>query len=147
VEKMRRQTVGHPVVDLHSKTALRKTPARVLIVLDSDSGIGIDDCAEFSRRFSQTLDESGLIEDKYMLEVSTPGLDHPLKLLRQYHKNIGRGLKVKTKTGIEQGKLEAVDDDGITILQQTGKGKKLEERVLRIPFPEIEKAFVLVSFK
>ena len=125
----------------------RKTPARVLIILDSDNRIGIDDCAEFSRRFSQKLDESGLIDEKYMLEVSTPGLDHPLKLARQYYKNIGRGIKVKTSSGAEQGKLEAVDDDGITLRQQVGKGKKLEEKVIRVSFAEIEKAFVLVSFK
>jgi ribosome maturation factor RimP len=125
----------------------RKTPARVLVILDSDSSIGIDDCAEFSRRFSKTLDESGLIEDKYMLEVSTPGLDHPLKLTRQYFKNIGRGLKVKTKTGVEEGKLETVDEEGITLRQSTGKGKKVEENVIRVPFTEIDKTFVLVSFK
>jgi ribosome maturation factor RimP len=124
-----------------------KGPKKVLIVLDGDNGVNIDDCAELSRGLSAELEESSLVEDSYTLEVSTPGLDQPLKLKRQFVKNIGRRLKVKLADKIEEGKLEAVTDETITLIKETGTGKKKELTSININFSQIEKAFVLVSFK
>jgi ribosome maturation factor RimP len=125
----------------------RKGPKKVLVILDGDNGVSIDDCAEMSRHLSKLLDESTLIDENYMLEVSTPGLDQPLKLKRQYQKNIGRGLKVKLHERVLEGTLTAVVDDKIILVQETGSGKKKETKTIEVPFSEIEKAFVLVSFK
>jgi ribosome maturation factor RimP len=125
----------------------RKGPKKVLVIIDGDSGVGIDDCAAISRELSKNLDEMALLDENYMLEVSTPGLDHPLKLKRQYHKNVGRKLKVKLQERIIEGKLESVTEDTITLIEETGSGKKKETKNVDIPFSEIEKAFVLVSFK
>lgn len=126
----------------------RSGPKKVLVIVDGDAGIGIDDCAALSREVSKALDETGLLgEESYMLEVSTPGLDHPLKLKRQYRKNIGRKLKVKLPDRTVEGKLEAVTEETITLSQETGSGKKKETKNVDIHFSEIEKAFVLVSFK
>ena len=126
----------------------KKIPKRVLIIIDGDRGITIDDCAALSRALSKEFDERAFFgDDNYLLEVSTPGLDHPLKLRRQYSKNTGRNLKVTTKEGIVEGKLKEVTDDKIVLLQETGTGKKKEISEKEIPFPEIDKAFVLVSFK
>lgn len=125
----------------------RKGPKKVLVLLDGDQGVTIDDCANLSRELSKTLDELKELEDSYMLEVSTPGLDQPLVLHRQYKKNIGRGLKVKLQDEILEGNLTEVFEQKIVLTQQHGSGKKEEMKTVEIPFSEIEKAFVLVSFK
>lgn len=128
-------------------TNLRQQPKKLLVILDGDKGISIDDCAELSRELSSALDEGNLISDAFVLEVSTPGLDQPLKSKRQYVKNIGRKVKVKMKEKTVEGKLAAVQESKIEVLQQSGSGRKKEEKVVEIPFEEIDKTFVLVSFK
>lgn len=136
---------GQFVVDVI--VTAKNGPGKVLVLVDGDEGISIDDCAEISRQLSKLLDESQLINDKYMLEVSTPGVDQPLKLKRQYKKHIGRTLKIKTAENLVDGKLIAVDEDKITLNQEVGTGKKKETVTLDIPFDQIEKTFVVVSFK
>ena len=88
----------------------KKIPKRVLVIIDGDRGITIDDCAELSRALSKEFDERAFFGDEnYLLEVSTPGLDHPLKLKRQYHKNTGRNLRVATKKRSHGGETEGSD--------------------------------------
>jgi len=127
----------------------RKGPKKVLVLLDGDNGITIDDCANLSRDLAKALDEQDWMNDSYTLEVSTPGLDQPLALERQFKKNVGRQLKVKRfGGGVLEGRLtEVFEKDKIILTQKTGSGKKEETKTLEIPFAEIEKAFVLVSFK
>jgi ribosome maturation factor RimP len=121
---------------------------KVLVILDGDKGVTIDDCANVSRQVANVLDELNIIEDRYMLEVSTPGLDHPLKLKRQYFKNVGRSLKIHLKDkSLVQGKLVAATDEKLTLDQEVKEGKKIGIKTIEIPYSEIEKAFVLVSFK
>ncbi|MBS1680751.1 MAG: ribosome maturation factor RimP [Bacteroidetes bacterium] len=125
-------------------------PMKFTVILDGDNGITIDDCANVSRAVNNELES--LVEDSYSLEVSTPGLDHPLKLKRQFEKNKGRKLKVHRKDkSIVLGALQQVEEDKILIeaeVKETGKaGKKIETKTMEIPFTEIEKAFVTVSFK
>ena len=68
----------------------KKLPRRVAVMIDGDQGVTIDDCAELSRTLSREFDERAYFgDDNYLLEVSTPGLDHPLKFKRQYTKNAG----------------------------------------------------------
>jgi ribosome maturation factor RimP len=88
-----------------------------------------------------------MLDDQYTLEVSTPGLDQPLKLLRQYKKNIGRQLKMKLANGLMEGRLLDVTPENITVEQQVKEGKTRSVAVREIPFSDIEKSFVLVSFK
>jgi ribosome maturation factor RimP len=126
----------------------RKGPRKVMVLIDGDNGVSIDDCALLSREISKTLDEMDSSEDDpYTLEVSTPGVDYPLKFKRQYKKNIGRRLRVKLPEKTIEGKLEAVTDEQITIAEERGTGKKQEIQTVAIDFSQIEKAFVLVSFK
>lgn len=126
----------------------RKGPKKVLVIVDGDEGVSIDNCAEISRELSKQLDE-GIFpgDESYTLEVSTPGLDQPLKLKRQYRKNVGRKLKVKVADNTEEGKLVDVTEENILIEKETGTGKKKETTKIEINFSQIEKAFVLVSFK
>lgn len=125
----------------------RKGPKKVSVIIDGDQGVSIDDCAELSRHISNMLDETNLVEDNFTLEVSTPGLDHPLRFKRQYVKNIGRSLKVKVGETMIEGRLEQVLEDKITLLQELGTGKNKEIKKQEILLSEIEKAFVMVSFK
>jgi ribosome maturation factor RimP len=119
-----------------------------MIIIDGDQGVTIDDCAELSRKLSKEFDDRAYFgEDNYLLEVSTPGLDHPLKLKRQYFKNTGRNVKVVRKENTTEGKLKEVTDEKIILVQETGTGKKKETKEIEIPFSEIEKTFVTVSFK
>ena len=126
----------------------RKGPKKVLVVVDGDEGVSIDDCANLSRELAKTLDETALLgEESYLLEVSTPGLDQPLKLHRQFKKNVGRKLRVKLSEKTEEGTLLNVTEDAITLSREIGSGKKKELINIDINFSQIEKAFVLVSFK
>lgn len=130
------------IVDI--SVSSRKGPKKVLIIIDGDNGVTIDDCAEVSRRVSKALDEAALFQDQYLLEVSSPGLDHPLILKRQFRKNIGRKLKIVKADQTVEGLLETVTEDVVTIRRRKEKG---EETTESIPFSEIRKAFVLISFK
>jgi len=122
--------------------------SKITVIVDGDNGVTIDDCGKISRALSAKLDEVDFGIDHYLLEVSTPGLDHPLKLKRQYRKNIGRGLKVTTRNGeMVQGNLKAVTDDSITLHQELKDGKRFVEKDTVVNFEDLEKAFVMVSFK
>jgi ribosome maturation factor RimP len=126
----------------------KKGPGKVIVLVDGDHGITIDTCAEISRQLSKALDESNLIGDNYLLEVSTPGVDHPLKLKRQYPKHIGRTLKIKLLDGTQvEGKLVELKDDELVLGQEIGSGKKKEVKTVTVAFSVIDKTFVLVSFK
>ena len=119
---------------------------KVVVILDGDTGVTIDDVTNLSRAISAELDEQPLMEDNYTLEVGTPGLDQPLKMKRQYYKNIGRELKVHTTDKkIVQGALTAVSEERIVV--EIKEGKKKETKSTEIPFSQIEKAIVMVSFK
>ncbi len=119
------------------------------ILVDGDKGIAIADCVAISRHVGFHLEEENTIEQAYNLEVSSPGLDTPLKSLRQYQKNINRSLSVKLKDGTKrEGKLVAADGSGITLEENIKeKGKKAVLVQNKIPFTDITETKVLVSFK
>jgi len=123
-------------------------PQKVTILLDGDQGVTIDDCAELSRSLTEVMEEQGLIGDNFTLEVSTPGVDKPLALKRQYARNTGRRLKIyRNDKSTLEGKLSEVREDSITVEVETGEGKKKEVNAVTIGFADIEKAVVQVSFK
>lgn len=119
------------------------------ILVDGDNGVAISDCVALSRHVGFHLEEENAIEQAYRLEVSSPGLDTPLKLLRQYKKNINRSVKVKLKDGNKrEGKLVHTDESGINLQENVKeKGKKAVIVENFIPFCDITDTIVLVSFK
>jgi ribosome maturation factor RimP len=135
----------HFIVDV--VVSSKRGPTKVLIILDGDEGVNIEDCAGLSRELSGALDEAPYLTDSFTLEVTTPGLDQPLVLQRQYRKNIGRRLKVKLKDKTVEGKLTSLETDNIRLEMEIGSGKNKEVKTIEIPISEIEKAFVIVSFK
>ncbi len=121
------------------------------VFVDSDSGITFEKCTRISRYLEEHIEANQLLDEKYVLEVSSPGVGRPLKLKRQYHKNIGRTLEVKLKDWDKpkKGDLVRVNEAGI-VLQETvtikeGKKKRKEKVEVDIPFDAIEQSIVKIS--
>jgi len=139
---------SHFLVDVSLSS--HRIGTKLLILLDGDEGISIQSCAKVSRGLGRWIEEEELIESSYQLEVSSPGIDRSLRSQRQYNKNIGRMVKFTDPTDItRKGLLKDVTEDGIRIeeeVKQEGKKKTVKQEVF-IPFVEIKKCTVLVSFK
>lgn len=103
-----------------------KPTNNVKIFIDADEGVSISALANYNRKLYKFLEESGFFPaDDFSLEVSSPGLDEPLKIHRQYKKNIGRSIDVLLNDNTrKEGKLVEAMEDGIVIETETGKGKK-----------------------
>ena len=125
------------------------TDQSIRVNLDGDSGVSLQDCMEISRAVEHQLDRE---EFDFSLEVSSAGATAPLELPRQYHKNLGRTLEVKTEELEVKGTLEAVGTNDITLSwkvrepKPVGKGKHTVRKEEVIPFSEIEKAKVVLKF-
>jgi ribosome maturation factor RimP len=134
-------------VDIHLVEKGTKPQLKVLI--DADQGVSIENCALVSRLVGEEIEAKGLLPDAYILEVSSPGVDYPLDSKRQYTKNIGRNLKVTNLDGKEiEGRLLEVGSSEIKLLVKIKeKGKKAQEQEINVPFEQIKKSIVLVSFK
>jgi ribosome maturation factor RimP len=117
--------------------------------LDGDNGIAIEDCVQVSRHVGYHLEEENVIDRAYRLEVSSPGIDSPLLLNRQYEKNVGRDVKVKLLDGNKkEGQLLSVSDSAISIeVKVKEKGKKAVLVQTEIPLDQIKETKVLISFK
>lgn len=100
----------------------------VKIYIDADHGVSIDKLAQYNRRLYREIEGSGFFPNgDFSLEISSPGLDEPLKLHRQYLKNIGRNVEVVLKNGIKQeGKLVTATSDEIVIEEEKGNKKTKE---------------------
>jgi len=122
---------------------------KLIIHVDGDEGISIQDCAAISRHVGFHLEEENAIEKAYNLEVSSPGVGEPLRLKRQYQKNVGRDLSVKLNNGdLKEGKLLSIDDKSITIEAKVKeKGKKVQLVETSLDFDNIIETKVLISFK
>ncbi len=88
--------------------------------IDKPGGIAVDDCAVVSRQFSEILDEQDYISDAYIFEVSSPGLGRPLKKEKDYVRNMGANVEIRTYKAINKqkefvGELVAYDKDTVTI--------------------------------
>jgi ribosome maturation factor RimP len=118
------------------------------IYLDADSGLGIEKCIKINRALYKQLEEMGVYpEGDFSLEVSSPGIEEPLKLLRQYIKNIGRAVEVTMQNDTtKEGTLVAATEEQIEIEFTEGKGKKAVTTKLSIPFTDIKQTVVQIKF-
>jgi len=112
----------------------------VTVFFDSDSGVTLEKCTKVSRFLEQRLDEQEFQGGEYVLDVSSPGVDRPLTLWRQYPRHKGRNLTVVMKEGANiEGKLTDVGVENIML--ETAKSGTLD-----IPFSDISESFVQISF-
>lgn len=113
----------------HFLVEIRIKPTNnVKVFLDGDNGITIEKCIAINRALYKQLEGSGIFpNDDFSLEVSSPGLDEPLKSDRQYRKNVGRKVEVLLKDGVKlEGKLLEVREGSILVEEIKGKNKKQE---------------------
>ena len=120
----------------------------IKVYLDADEGLNIDRCVKINRMMYRTIEEEGWYPDgNFSLEVSSPGIDEPLKLLRQYKKNIGRNVEVtETNENIQEGKLVAVSEETITIEYTECKNKKAVIITKEIPLEQVKQTIVQIAF-
>ena len=118
------------------------------IYLDADSGLEIGNCTKINKALYKHMEAMELYPDgDFSLEVSSAGLDQPLKLLRQYQKNIGRTVEIEMLDGTEkEGLLADVTETEITIEFTEGKGKKAVEVKLPLLLENIKETRVQIKF-
>lgn len=145
-QKMNALLEGHPS---HFLVEVRIKPTNnVKVFIDADEGIMLSTLIEYNRKLYKDLEESGLFPaDDFSLEVSSPGLDEPLKKHRQYKKNVGRYVHItKIDGSVVEGKLIEATADGIVVETETGKGKKKEVKQETILFTDIKTTKIQVKF-
>lgn len=128
-----------------------KSGPKLLVFADSDAGMTFEKCQKLSRYLESHLDTNGWLGEKYVLEVSSPGIGRPLKFLRQYQKNIGRKVEVTLVDKTRQvGLLKAAETSHLTLEQtqvsKEGKKKITAQVELPISFEQIEKTVVKLDF-
>ncbi|AIN73364.1 ribosome assembly cofactor RimP [Flavobacterium psychrophilum] len=122
---------------------------KIIITLDGDNGVQLQDCINISRSIDNNLDRE---EVDFALEVASAGVSLPLKLVRQYKKNIGRTLKIKTATQTIEALLLEVSDQDITVEwssrepKKIGKGKETVVHNEKIAYAVIQEAIVIIIF-
>lgn len=125
------------------------TDNKIILTIDGDNGVTLQDCIDMSRAVEHNLDRE---EEDFALEVASAGAASPLKQPRQFKKNIGRTLLVKTAEGeIEAPLVDATDE--VAVLEWTarepkkiGKGKETVTKRAEIPYGDIKQAVVVIKF-
>jgi ribosome maturation factor RimP len=128
---------------------IKISPANdIKVFLDADDGITIEKCTAVNKALYKYIEDTGLFADgNFSLEVSSPGVDEPLKLHRQYIKNTGRKVEVLLNDGTkEEGTLTGTTDDSIVIEQRSGKAHKTIITSKTILFNQIKHTTVLITF-
>ena len=122
---------------------------KIIVSLDGDNGVALQDCIDISRAIESNLDRE---EQDFSLEVASVGVGSPLKLIRQYKKNVGRTLIVKTGTEIIEAELVEANDVFIILSwkarepKKVGKGKETVQKELQLPYADVKEAIVTVTF-
>jgi len=119
------------------------TGATVRVLVDREGGVALDDLEGISREISGVLDEADPMPDRFYLEVSSPGLERPLRRPQHYRSAVGSKVKIKTTPSTEgdrrvDGVLTDVDDDGFTVLTDSG--------ARRLAYGDVEKAHTVFEW-
>lgn len=145
IEKIIQEQIGGS--DLFLVDILVKPKNKIFVFVDGDEGITIKDCTTLSRHIESQFDRD---KEDFELVVSSPGLDQPLKLPRQFKKNIDKMVAVSLTDGsMLEGKLSKADENGIGIFPEIKikKKKALAEEEKFLSFSEINEVKIRISFK
>jgi ribosome maturation factor RimP len=125
-----------------------KPTNNIKVFVDGDQGVSIEKCVQFNRALTKKLEETALFPTgDFSLEVSSPGLDEPLKLHRQYRKNIGRQVELVMQDGTKtEGRLLEVGEDGVIVEEIKGRNKKKEVINHTFLFDNIKSTKIQVVF-
>ena len=128
------------VIDINFRGDNRKKIIELFV--DAEINVDADYLADISREINSVIEEQDIIQQAYRLDVSTPGVDRPLKFLKQFPKHINRNIEVAFKTGDElkmiTGKLLSVEREELTFLS--------DKKEILIEFKNISTAKVIISF-
>jgi ribosome maturation factor RimP len=127
--------MGYELVDLEARIGGRKGLLRLYI--DKPDGVGLDDCEKVSNQVSGVLDVEDPIPGEYVLEVSSPGLNRPLRRPEHFERFIGSEAKISLKAPLEgrrrfRGSLEGVEDGFVAV--------RVDGELYRLRIADIEKA-------
>lgn len=144
-----------PFKDLFLVDIKQNPGDKIQVLLDSDSSVSLGQCARISRYLESHIEEHGWLSPNYSIEVSSSGVGSPLKLHRQYVKNIGRQVKVEVMDDHKaiKGQLAKVEEDSITVAYEEKvkiegrKKKELKTIIKKVDFENIKSTSVLISFK
>jgi len=124
-----------------------KPTNNIKVFVDADQGAAIDQLSRINRALYKWVEENLFPNGDFSIEVSSPGLEEPLKLNRQYLKNVGRMVEIVLKNGLKkEGKLISVSENEIVVEEEIGKGKKKEVVQHIILKEEIKTTKVQVKF-
>ncbi len=124
----------------------RPSPTRISVFIDHDERLKIEDCAKVSRYLEEYLDSELPLGEKYTLEVSSPGMFNPMKLVRQYKKRIGSSFELTLKEGKSfKAKLKEVEGDFL-IFEKEGTKKNPIKEEIKIELDDIKKAKLKFDF-
>jgi len=134
---------GIQIVEVKLVGSPRRQILRIFI--DKENGVTLEDCSKFSRAFSAVLDVEDIIQSAYVLEVSSPGLDRPLKDINDFIRSKGKLVKITTKEIIDNqnvltGRVLEVENDNIRL----SIDNKTE---IYVPFAQISRATLEIEIK
>jgi ribosome maturation factor RimP len=129
---------------------VKVNPGKIVVTIDHPKGVKIDDCVAINRFLHEKLDDTDLF-DKHELEVGSPGMEEPLKILPQFKKSIGKNVSVITFDGLKHtGILLSADENNLEINEEikTGSGNKkdIQKKLNTISFKDIKETRVIFSF-
>ncbi len=119
------------------------------VVIDGDEGVKVEDCIAISRAIEHNLDRD---KEDFSLQVMSAGVSEGLRHIRQYKKNLGRKLKIKTNEGTIEGELISVTENAVALTWKTrepkpvGKGKVTVLKEATVAYESIVEAKVMITF-
>jgi ribosome maturation factor RimP len=138
VEELVSNLLQEKVIELVDITYKRESGGMVLrLLVDKEGGITLGDCAYLNEEIGNMLEQEDAIPEKYMLEVSSPGLDRPLKTRRDFERAMGKKIHVHTYEPINdkrdcEGTVKSVDDEKVIIDEVVIPLKKISKAKLKI---------------
>lgn len=147
LEALAETVVAEAGLELVELDVRGKTGSRVVrVIVDSDDGVSLDTCAQISRELSEALDADDFIPGRYTLEVTSPGVDRPLRSARDFTRNIGRDVRIwRTREAIDagakgeaDGALLGVEGDVLTL--------EVDGDTHHVPLAEIDRGKVLLPW-
>jgi ribosome maturation factor RimP len=125
-----------------------KPTNNIKVFIDGDQGVSIEKCVAVNRKLYKQIEEAGMYpEGNFSLEVSSPGLEEPLRMHRQYVKNVNRQVEVILKDGVRiEGVMKEAGAESIVVEETRGKNRKKEIISHTIPFDNIKTTKVQVVF-
>lgn len=157
IEKLVTEIIADDPAIFLVETRIKPTN-NVKVFLDGDNGITIEQCIVINRALFKKVEGSGLFpNDDFSLEISSPGLDEPLKLPRQFRKNVGRVVEVMLQDGVKlEGKLIEAKEDTIVVEEIKSKkpisqkhkptAKQVELVVRELPLKDVKSTKIQITF-